>query len=131
MRSSASRSPSPQRQITQLRIAHPPIFIHPLATAAEGVTPAVAPRIRALQTPLQHQLEREYIPACLRDALERDPTYKASLLFDPIDETAYYNDEEEDVDVVLVLESRQKPNSRGRICARSILWMRMRDACTL
>ncbi|KAI1507374.1 hypothetical protein KJE20_13917 [Pyrenophora tritici-repentis] len=37
------------------------------------------------QTRLRHRLEREYIPACLRDALERDPTYKAALLFDPIE----------------------------------------------
>ncbi|KAF9730270.1 hypothetical protein PMIN04_012504 [Paraphaeosphaeria minitans] len=104
VRSSASRSSSPQRQITQLRIVHPPIFLHPLAAAAECVPHAVAPRIRALQTRLRDQLERGYIPACLRDALERNPTYKASLLFDPIEETAYYNNEEEDVDAGVVLD---------------------------
>lgn len=104
VRSSASRSSSPQRQITQLRTAHPPIFLHPLAAAAECVPAAVAPRIRALQTRLRHRLEREYIPACLRDTLERDPTCKASLLFDPIEDTAFYNHEEDSVDAVLVLD---------------------------
>ncbi|KAF1849560.1 uncharacterized protein K460DRAFT_278661, partial [Cucurbitaria berberidis CBS 394.84] len=103
MRSNASRSSSPQRQITQLRTAHPPISFHPLAAAGECVPTAVAPRIRTLQTRLRHRLEREYIPACLRDALERDPTYKASLLFDPIEDAAYY-DEEEEADVSLVLD---------------------------
>jgi hypothetical protein len=101
----ASRSSSPQRQITQLRTAHPPILLHPLAAAGKYVPAAVAPRIRALQTRLQHRLEREYIPACLRDALERDPTYKAALLFDPIEDTAYYDEEEgEQVDAALVLD---------------------------
>jgi hypothetical protein len=105
MRSNASRSSSPQRQITQLRTAHPPIFFHPLAAAGECVPAAVAPRIRTLQTRLRHRLEREYIPACLRDALERDPTYKASLLFDPIEDAAYYDGEEkEEVDAALVLD---------------------------
>lgn len=102
MRSNASRSSSPQRQITQLRTARPPIFFYPLATAGECVPAAVAPRIRTLQTRLRHRLEREYIPACLRDALERDPTYKAALLFDPIEDTAYYDEEE--VDAALVLD---------------------------
>jgi hypothetical protein len=36
----------------------------------------------------------------MKDALERDTTYKVSLLFDLINETAYYNEEEEDVDTV-------------------------------
>ncbi|KAF2023220.1 hypothetical protein EK21DRAFT_81411, partial [Setomelanomma holmii] len=102
--SGGSRSSSPQRQITQLRTAHPPIVLHPLAATAEHVPAAVAPRIRALQARLRHRLEREYIPVCLRDALERHPTYQASLLFDPIEDTANYNDEEEDVDAVLVLD---------------------------
>lgn len=93
-----------ERQITQLRTAHPPIFLHPLAAAAECVPAAVAPRIRALQTRLRHRLEREYIPACLRDALERDPTYKASLPFHPVEDTAVYHDENEHVDAVLVLD---------------------------
>jgi hypothetical protein len=103
MRSNASRSSSPQRQITQLQTARPPIFFYPLATAGECVPAAVAPRIRTLQTRLRHRLEREYIPACLRDALERDPTYKAALLFDPIEDTAYYDDKEE-ADAALVLD---------------------------
>ncbi|KAJ4286948.1 hypothetical protein N0V90_012828 [Kalmusia sp. IMI 367209] len=34
----------------------------------------------------------------------RNPTYKASLLFDPIEETAYYNNEEEEVDAGVVLD---------------------------
>ncbi|KAF2866020.1 hypothetical protein BDV95DRAFT_612259 [Massariosphaeria phaeospora] len=104
VRSSASRSSSPQRQITQLRTAHPPISLHPLAAAGECVPAAVAPRIRALQTHLRHRLEREYIPACLRDALEQDPTYKASLLFDLIEDAAYYDDDEEEADAALVLD---------------------------
>jgi hypothetical protein len=62
---------------------------------------AVAPRIRTLQTRLQHRLEKKYILACLRDALERDPTYKAALLFDPIEDTAYYNEEKSDAALVL------------------------------
>ncbi|KAF2241876.1 hypothetical protein BU26DRAFT_610702 [Trematosphaeria pertusa] len=54
---------------------------------------------------LRHRLETEYIPACVRDALERDPTYKASLLFDPIEDAAYYDDEEEeDADAALALD---------------------------
>lgn len=41
----------------------------------------------------------------MRDALERDPTYKASLLFDPIEDAAYYDDEEEeDADAALALD---------------------------
>jgi hypothetical protein len=39
----------------------------------------------------------------LRDALEWDPRYKAALLFDPIEDTAYYDDEEE-ADAALVLD---------------------------
>ncbi|KAF1965725.1 hypothetical protein BU23DRAFT_18963 [Bimuria novae-zelandiae CBS 107.79] len=101
VRSSASRSSSPQRQITQLRTAHPPISLHPLAAAGEYVPKAVVPRIRALQTRLRHRLEREYILACLRDALEQDPTYKASLLFDPIEDAAYYDEEEANAALVL------------------------------
>jgi hypothetical protein len=104
MRSDTSRSSSPQRQITQLRTARPPIFLHPLAAAGECVPAAVAPRIRTLQARLRHRLERGYIPACLRDELERDPTYKAALLFDPIEDTAYYDEEEEEADAVLVLD---------------------------
>lgn len=106
MRSNTVRSSSPQRQITQLRTAHPPISLHPLAAAGECVPVAIAPRIRTLQTRLRHRLEREYIPARLRDALERDPTYKASLLFDPIEDAAYYDeeDEEEEADAALVLD---------------------------
>jgi hypothetical protein len=49
----------------------------------------------------------EHIPASLRDALERDPTYKAELLFNPIKNTAYYNnkeEEEEEADAALVLD---------------------------
>lgn len=66
---------------------------------------AVVPRIQALQTRLRHRLEKGYIPAYLRNTLERDPTYKASLLFDPIEDAAYHNEEEEeDVDVALVLD---------------------------
>ncbi|PVH92273.1 hypothetical protein DM02DRAFT_663099 [Periconia macrospinosa] len=66
---------------------------------------AVAPRIRALQTRLWYRLEKECILACLRDALERDPTYKASLLFDPFEDAAYYDEEDaEGADVALVLD---------------------------
>ncbi len=106
MRSSAPRSSSPQRQITQLQTAHPPISFHPLAAAAKCVPAAVVPRIQALQTRLRHRLDKGYIPAYLRDALERDPTYKESLLFEPIEDTAYHNNEEEEdhADAVLVLD---------------------------
>jgi len=108
VRSSASRSFSPQRQITQLRTAHPPISLHALAEAGECVPAAIAPRIRALQIRLRHRLDREYIPVYLREALERDPTYKASLLFDPIEDAVYYDDEKEEnaenADAALVLD---------------------------
>jgi hypothetical protein len=67
-----------------------------LIAAVECVSPGVARRVQALQTCLWHCLEKEYILAYLRAELERDPTYKASLLCDPINETAYYNDEEEE-----------------------------------
>jgi hypothetical protein len=76
------------------------IFLHALTAAVECVFPSVAPRIQALQTRLWHWLEKEYVLACMKDALERDTTYKVSLLFDLINETAYYNEEEEDVDTV-------------------------------
>jgi hypothetical protein len=72
-----------------------------VAAAGKCVPAAIAPRILTLQTRLRHRLEREYIPACLRDALERDPTYKASLL---IEDTAYYDKEEEEVDAARVLD---------------------------
>ncbi|KAF2818254.1 hypothetical protein CC86DRAFT_472942 [Ophiobolus disseminans] len=104
MRSNASRSSSPQRQITQLLTARPPISLHPLAAAGECVPATVALRIRALQTRLRHRLERKYIPTCLRDTLERDPTYKASLLFDPIEDAAYYNNDDDEADAALVLD---------------------------
>jgi hypothetical protein len=108
VRSNTSRSISPQRQITQLRTAHPPIYLHPLAAAGECVPAAVAPRVRKLQTRLRHRLETGYIPARLRDALEREPTFSASLQFEPIEEAAFYGDKEEEdaehADAALVLD---------------------------
>ena len=103
-RSNASRSSSPQRQITQLRTAHPPVNLYPLAAAGGCVPTAVLSRIRALQTRLRHRLDRKYIPACLRDALEQDPTYKASLLFEPIEDAAYYDEDAKNADAPLVLD---------------------------
>jgi hypothetical protein len=115
VRSSVSRTPQ-QRQIAQLRTAHRPIFLKPLDAAAEYVPATVVPRIQALQTRLRHRLGREYIPACLKDALERDPMYEASLLFNPIEDMAYYNHKEEDVNAVLVLDRIKAVFQGTRLC---------------
>lgn len=128
--SNASRLSSPQPQITQLRTTRPPICFYPLATAGVCVPAAVAQRIRTLQTRLRHRPEREYIPIYRRDALERNPTYKAALLFDPIRDTAYYDGEDDEADAALVLD-RVEAVFKVLICASSILWMNMHGACML
>jgi hypothetical protein len=95
----------------------------------ECVPTAVAPRIRTPQARLQHQLEKKYISTCLKDALERDSTYKAALLFNPVEDTAYYGEELE-ADAALVLD-RVEAVLLGPICASSISWMKMHSACML
>jgi hypothetical protein len=59
---------------------------------------------------------KEHIPACLRDALERDPTYKASLLFDRIEDSAYYDEEEEEADATLVLDRVEAVFQGSHLC---------------
>jgi hypothetical protein len=59
---------------------------------------------------------KEYIPACLRDTLERDPTYKASLLFDRIEESAYYDEEKDEEADALVLDRVKAVFQGTRLC---------------
>jgi hypothetical protein len=85
----SKRSTSPIRQKTLLRTARPPILQDPLSNPSIPVPVDVAPRLRALRQRLGRRLTSQFIPACLRAVLEKEPAFQTALVHEPIDDDAY------------------------------------------
>ncbi|KAF2872955.1 hypothetical protein BDV95DRAFT_605540 [Massariosphaeria phaeospora] len=87
----SKRSARPKRQKTLLRNVRPPILReNPLIP----VPVDVAPRLRALLQGLSRRLTSQFITACLRAILGKEPAFQNALVHEPIDDDAYNESDE-------------------------------------
>ncbi|KAF2023168.1 hypothetical protein EK21DRAFT_13274, partial [Setomelanomma holmii] len=115
----SKRSTSPIRQKTLLRTARPPILQDPLSNPSIPVPANVAPRLRALRQRLGRRLTSQFIPACLRTELEKEPAFQTAAVHEPIDDDAYNESDERPAELCALVVDRAKAVLQGtQLCTK-------------
>ncbi|KAF1363471.1 hypothetical protein EJ07DRAFT_173284 [Lizonia empirigonia] len=119
--SSAKRTASPSRYLTELRMAEPSVSLAPITMPPQPLSDDAMIHLGQLRRRLGDALKGKYIPGGLKDAIEQDSDFSLSLSMEPIEEEAFdYSDKRtlDDFALVNILQQVKRIYQSAALCAQ-------------